>query len=232
MTTKRARSLRNSANRSYDASTASRLRGSRRSRPPSTRARGARAPPQLAPAQSGHDSRSLTDGTTQRGSECVADGRSTGGSVGRRARGGGVLPRSPHGCARSRPEEPSEDLVASVRKYGGRVPLVAAAFGIEPTGASLATAPRKGAPRKAVPPPPPVAEAPVPDAPVADAPPADARWPSRSRRTRRWPSRSRRTRPWRSRSRRQPEAAPEAGRARRRYAPDGRARRRPALSGR
>jgi hypothetical protein len=54
----------------------------------------------------------------------------------------------------SRPEEPSEELLAGVRKYAGRVPRVAAAFGIEPT-APEPRSPRKRAPRKAVPPPPP-----------------------------------------------------------------------------
>ena len=58
-----------------------------------------RAAPQLAPAEGGHDSRSLTHGPTQRGSECVVDGRSAGGSLGRGARGGGVFARSPRGCA-------------------------------------------------------------------------------------------------------------------------------------
>jgi hypothetical protein len=71
---------------------------------------------------------------------------------------------------RSRPEQPSDDLVASVRKFAGRVPRVAAAFDIEPTGPEpRRRAPRKSAPRKAVPPPPPVAEAPLADAPVAEA---------------------------------------------------------------
>jgi hypothetical protein len=57
---------------------------------------------------------------------------------------------------RSRPEEPSDELLAGVRKYAGRVPLVAAAFGIEPVAVEARERPpRKRAPRKAVPPPPP-----------------------------------------------------------------------------
>jgi hypothetical protein len=55
----------------------------------------------------------------------------------------------------SRPDEPSEALVATVRKYAGRVPQVAAAFGVEPAPAEpRKRAPRKAAAKKAVPPPP------------------------------------------------------------------------------
>jgi hypothetical protein len=57
--------------------------------------------------------------------------------------------------------EPSEELVAVVRKFAGRVPQVAAAFGVEPaTAPPRKRAPRKVAPRKQVPPPPSIAEAP------------------------------------------------------------------------
>ncbi len=41
---------------------------------------------------------------------------------------------------RSRPEQPSEELLAVVRKYAGRVPQVAAAFGIEPAAPEPAQA--------------------------------------------------------------------------------------------
>jgi hypothetical protein len=65
---------------------------------------------------------------------------------------------------RSRPEQPSDELLASVRKYASRVPQVATAFDIEPAAPEpRKRAPRKSAARKAVPPPPP----PVDDAPSA-----------------------------------------------------------------
>jgi hypothetical protein len=59
----------------------------------------------------------------------------------------------------SRPEQPSDELVANVQKFAGRVPQVAAAFGIEPAASEpRKRAPRKSAPRKAVPPPPPTSD--------------------------------------------------------------------------
>jgi hypothetical protein len=59
----------------------------------------------------------------------------------------------------SRPEQPSDELVANVQKFAGRVPKVAAAFGIEPAASEpRKRAPRKSAPRKAVPPPPPTSD--------------------------------------------------------------------------
>jgi hypothetical protein len=75
---------------------------------------------------------------------------------------------------RSRPEQPTEELVASVRKYASRVPQVAAAFSIEPTASEpRRRTPRKSAPRKAVPPPPRAPDAQAADAPATDAPVAD-----------------------------------------------------------
>ena len=139
------------------------------------------------------------DGTARRRSECVVDVRSAGGSMGRRSRSGGLL--RPF-ASRSHPSRGRKSRARScriVRKYGGRVPLVAAAFGIEPTAqprappeAAAAKAPaapdRSGAPvrvpRRPAPgrsaggdaPPPkrvPVAERPRRTRP-SDAPSADA----------------------------------------------------------
>jgi hypothetical protein len=59
----------------------------------------------------------------------------------------------------SRPEQPSEELLSNVQKFAGRVPQVAAAFGVEPAAPEpRKRAPRKSAPRKAVPPPPPTSD--------------------------------------------------------------------------
>jgi len=56
----------------------------------------------------------------------------------------------------SRPEQPSDELLSNVQKFAGRVPQVAAAFGVEPAAPEpRKRAPRKSAARKAVPPPPP-----------------------------------------------------------------------------
>jgi hypothetical protein len=64
---------------------------------------------------------------------------------------------------RSMPEQPSEELLAAVGKFAGRVPQVAAAFGVEaPAAEPRKRAPRKRAARKPVPPPPPVAPPPPP----------------------------------------------------------------------
>ncbi len=57
----------------------------------------------------------------------------------------------------SRPDEPSEGLLATVGKYASRVPQVATAFGVDPPPAdSRKRAPRKATAKKAVPPPPPL----------------------------------------------------------------------------
>ena len=57
----------------------------------------------------------------------------------------------------SRPDEPSEGLLATVGKYASRVPQVATVFGVEPPPAeSRKRAPRKATAKKAVPPPPPL----------------------------------------------------------------------------
>jgi hypothetical protein len=72
---------------------------------------------------------------------------------------------------RSQPEQPSEELLTVVRKFAGRVPQVAAAFGVEPAAEPRKRAPRKSAPRKAVPPPPPIADTPPAPAAEAETPP-------------------------------------------------------------
>lgn len=65
------------------------------------------------------------------------------------------------------PEQPSDELVATVKKFASRVPHVAEAFGIEPSEApARSRGPRR--PKKAVPPPPPVAT-PTNDAPSVPA---------------------------------------------------------------
>jgi hypothetical protein len=60
----------------------------------------------------------------------------------------------------SRPDEPSDELLATVRKFAGRVPQVAAAFGVEPAPEPRKRTPRKAAAKKPVPPPPPAPPAP------------------------------------------------------------------------
>lgn len=65
----------------------------------------------------------------------------------------------------STPEQPSEALLTTVRKYAGRVPQVAAAFGVE-----AVSEPRKRAPRKAVPPPPPPPPPPTAAEPASEQP--------------------------------------------------------------
>jgi hypothetical protein len=94
------------------------------------------------------------------------------------------------------PAEPTDELKATVAGFGERVPLVAQAFGVEPTAAPRR--PRRGGPprgkggpgpgaggggpkgggrppqaKKPVPPPPPKADTPAADAPTADAPVAE-----------------------------------------------------------
>lgn len=68
----------------------------------------------------------------------------------------------------SRPETPSDELIASIKKLASRLPQVAAAFGIEVTDA-----PRSRAGRRPVPPPPPIPPPPTLEktaAPVEEAP--------------------------------------------------------------
>jgi hypothetical protein len=63
----------------------------------------------------------------------------------------------------SLPEPRSDELLEGVRKYAGRVPQVAAAFGVEATPPEPGKrAPRKAAAKKLVPPPPPPPPPPVP----------------------------------------------------------------------
>jgi hypothetical protein len=70
---------------------------------------------------------------------------------------------------RSRPETPSDELIAGVTRFADRVPQVAAAFDIQPAAPERRKrAPRKPAARKAVPPPPPLDATPA--APSAPAP--------------------------------------------------------------
>jgi hypothetical protein len=70
------------------------------------------------------------------------------------------------------PTNPNDQLLAAVRKVAGKVPAIAAAFGVE------APAPRRRGGRRTPPPPPapaaPTAEASTPSPPPADAPAADA----------------------------------------------------------
>ncbi|HEY2815292.1 MAG TPA: hypothetical protein VGJ03_17640 [Acidimicrobiales bacterium] len=83
------------------------------------------------------------------------------------------------------PPEPRPELVEAVRKFAGRVPKVAAAFGIDPSAEPQKRAPRKSAPRKAqaptgaparrVPPPPPLPPPRAESAPPTEsAPPAES----------------------------------------------------------
>ncbi|HEX7134308.1 MAG TPA: hypothetical protein VF228_17160 [Iamia sp.] len=91
------------------------------------------------------------------------------------------------------PAEPTDELKATVAGFGERVPLVAQAFGVEPTAAPRR--PRRGGPprgkggpggggpkgggrppqgKKPVPPPPPKPEVPAAEAPAAEAAPVEA----------------------------------------------------------
>jgi hypothetical protein len=78
---------------------------------------------------------------------------------------------------RSRPESPSEELLAGVTRFANRVPQVAAAFDIEPAAPEpRGRAPRKPAARKTVPPPPPrevAAEPPAAERTAAEPPAAE-----------------------------------------------------------
>lgn len=79
--------------------------------------------------------------------------------------------------AQSLPAEPSKELVAAVKKIAGRIPLIAAQFGIEATETkrrSKGKGPSSGRPAgsRPVPPPPAAPKADAPTAPVPDAAPS------------------------------------------------------------
>ncbi len=72
-------------------------------------------------------------------------------------------------AAQSIPAEPSKELVAAVKKIGGRIPLIAAQFGIEPSEGRRRPKGKGPASARPVPPPPAAAAAPTSAAPQGPA---------------------------------------------------------------